>query len=57
MFVLYDFGIMSVFPELVHIIVKGPAEARPRTWDFLAVVKIHWWPSSVFCTLVRLLSL
>ena len=26
---------------------KGPAEDYLRVWDFLAVLKTHWWPSAV----------
>ena len=45
----------SIITEQVHILVKGPAETRVQ--DVLAVLKTHWWPSSVFCSFVWLLSL
>ena len=47
----------SIITELVHIFVQGPAEARLWVRDVLALLKTHWWPSSVFCSLVGLLSL
>lgn len=40
------------FNELVHIFVLGPAEVHIRVRDFLAVLKIHWWPSAVLFTLL-----
>ena len=47
----------SIITELVHIFVLGPADARLRVRDFLAVLKIHWGHSAIFCSLVGLLSL
>ena len=37
----------SFLTELVHSFF------RIQVWDFLAVLKTHWWPSLVFCSLVE----
>ena len=38
-------------------IAKETTTIFGRVRDFLAVLKTPWWPSSVFCSLVGLLSL
>lgn len=38
----------AIFNEPVHLFVKGPAEARFRVPDFLAVFNTYFWPLAVW---------
>ena len=51
-FISLELSMTFIITELVHIFVKGPAEACLQVPEFLTLLKTHWWPSAVFCSFV-----
>lgn len=51
---VFELCVTSVFTELEHNVIYGPAEDHLRERDILAPLNTHWWPSASVCSIYAL---